>query len=199
MSLPNRSNDTAVLEQARAGDMDAFNRLILAHERRVYSLTYRTLGNAEDAADATQETFINAFRAIRTFRGEDILPWLLRIAVRCCYDQLRRRKRRREDSLGGETEDTSQNFPTAPELGPEHSAMRAETASAIEQALQLLSDEQRMIVTLCDVIGLTYEEAASAAGLELGTVKSRLSRARARLRDLLRARGELPGAPERLI
>lgn len=191
-------DDSAILNRAREGDVDAFNRLVLTHERPVYSLTYRLLGNADDAADATQEAFINAYRAIGTFRGEEIRPWLFRIAARCCYDQLRRRKRRREDSLEGESEEDSWDPPTSPEHGPEQGALRAETAAVIEQALQTLPFDQRMIVTLCDVQGLSYEEAAEIADVELGTVKSRLSRARARLREMLRARGELPSGSERL-
>ena len=199
MSVPPRADDAAILNRARNGDVEAFNRLVLNHERPVYSLAYRLLGNAEDAADATQEAFLNAYRAIKGFRGDAVRPWLFRIAVRCCYDQLRRRKRRREDSLEGDDDDDLSLDPAADtRLGPEPSAMRAETAAVIEHALQQLPFDQRMIVSLCDVEGMSYEEAAAITNAELGTVKSRLSRARARLRDLLRARGELPGAPERL-
>jgi RNA polymerase sigma-70 factor (ECF subfamily) len=199
MSVPPHYDDTATLNRARDGDVDAFNRLVLDHERPVYSLAYRLLGNSEDAADATQDAFLNAYRAIKGFRGEAIRPWLFRIAVRCCYDQLRRRKRRREDSLeGDDDDDVSFDPPGDARLGPEQSVMRAETAAAIEHAMQLLPFDQRTIVSLCDVEGMSYEEAAEITSAELGTVKSRLSRARARLRDLLRARGELPGAAERL-
>jgi RNA polymerase sigma-70 factor, ECF subfamily len=199
MNAPRHLDDTVILTRARNGDVDAFNRLVLENERPVYSLAYRLLGNPDDAADATQEAFLNAFRAINGFRGEAIRPWLFRIAVRCCYDQLRRRKRRREDSLEGDTDDDDGiDLPDDPELGPEQGAVRAETAEAIEQALQGLPFDQRAVVTLCDVQGLSYEEAAEATSAELGTVKSRLSRARARLREVLRARGELPGATERL-
>jgi RNA polymerase sigma-70 factor (ECF subfamily) len=199
MSVAPHSDDAATLSRARNGDTDAFNRLVLDNERPVYSLAYRLLGNSEDAADATQEAFVNAYRAIKGFRGDAIRPWLFRIAVRCCYDQLRRRRRRREESLeGDDDEDPSFDPPADIKLGPEPSAMRAETAAVIENALQQLPIDQRTIVSLCDVEGMSYEEAAEITNAELGTVKSRLSRARARLRDLLRARGELPGASERL-
>ncbi|HEX3245930.1 MAG TPA: sigma-70 family RNA polymerase sigma factor [Chloroflexota bacterium] len=198
MSAPRHLDDTAILARARNGDVDAFNRLVLENERPVYSLAYRLMGNADDAADATQDAFLNAFRAIHGFRGETIRPWLFRITVRCCYDQLRRRKRRREDSLDADADAEGIDLPDDPELGPEQGAVRAETAAVIEQALQALPFEQRTVVTLCDVQGLSYEEAAEVTNAELGTVKSRLSRARSRLRDLLRARGELPGATDRL-
>jgi RNA polymerase sigma-70 factor (ECF subfamily) len=199
MTAPRHVDDSAILSRARDGDVDAFNRLVLEHERPVYSLTYRLLGNPDDAADATQDAFVNAYRAINGFRGEAIRPWLFRIAVRCCYDQLRKRKRRREDSLEGEDDDDDPfDPPDDLEGNPERTAMRAETAAEIDVAIQSLPLDQRTIVTLCDVQGLSYEEAAEITGAELGTVKSRLSRARARLRTLLRTGGELPGAAERL-
>jgi RNA polymerase sigma-70 factor, ECF subfamily len=199
MTAPRHVDDSAILSRARDGDVDAFNRLVLEHERPVYSLTYRLLGNPDDAADATQDAFVNAYRAINGFRGEAIRPWLFRIAVRCCYDQLRKRKRRREDSLEGEDDDDDPfDPPDDLESNPERTAMRAETAAEIDVAIQSLPLDQRTTVTLCDVQGLSYEEAAEITGAELGTVKSRLSRARARLRTLLRPRGELPGAAERL-
>lgn len=198
MQQPGQSDDAAILERARAGDADAFNALVRAHERPMYSLAYRLLGNADDAADAIQDAFVNAFRALRQFRGEEVRPWLFRIAVRCCYDQLRRRKRRREDSLEQTSGDDHWDPPSAPGEGPESNALRTETARAIQQALMELPIEHRTMVILCDVQGLSYEEAAEAASIELGTVKSRLSRARARLRDMLRARGELPSGSERL-
>ncbi|MFN0074346.1 MAG: RNA polymerase sigma factor [Chloroflexota bacterium] len=197
MSAPKFLDDADILARARLGDVDAFNRLVLDHERPVYSLAYRLLGNPDDAADATQDSFVNAYRAINGFRGEAIRPWLFRIAVRCCYDQLRRRKRRREDSLDADSEEVHWE-PADPDPGPELGVLHSETGAAIERALQSLPLDQRTIVILCDVQGLSYEEAAEAADLELGTVKSRLSRARSRLRELLRARGELPGASDRL-
>ena len=116
MSASRHLDDTAILARARNGDVDAFNRLVLENERPVYSLAYRLMGNPDDAADATQDAFLNAFRAIHGFRGEAIRPWLFRIAVRCCYDQLRRRKRRREDSLEGDTDDEGIDLPDDPEL-----------------------------------------------------------------------------------
>lgn len=197
----------AWIRAAQRGGIEAFNRLVEQHQRQVYNVCYRTLGNAEDAADATQEAFLGAYRGIGSFRGttEGFRPWLLRIAVNACYDQLRRRKRRLADSLeaSSASRDVDEEPGPADRLadpapGPEQQALTSETARRIQAALARLSPDQRLTVVLCDVQGLSYEEAAQVMWVELGTVKSRLSRARAQLRDLLQAAGELPTAARRL-
>ena len=193
------------LRAARRGEIAAFNRLVEHYQRQVYNLCYRTLAHPEDAADATQEAFLLAYRGIASFRGapEGFRPWLLRIAVNACYDQLRRRKRRPGDSLDAlaghadEEPGPAERLPD-PAPGPEQQALTSETARRIQAALARLSPDQRLTVVLCDVQGLSYEEAAQVMAVELGTVKSRLSRARAQLRDLLLAAGELPSAARRL-
>ena len=186
--------EARALEAAQRGDVAAFNELVLQHQGVVYNVALRTLGNGEDAADVAQETFISAFRAIGEFRGGSFKAWLLRITVNGCYDLLRRRQRRPASSLD-ELTDQDDGEIAVPDRapGPEQSALGAETARVIQQALRTLPDEQRTLVVLCDVQGLSYEEAAEATQVALGTVKSRLSRARARLRDYLVERGELPG------
>jgi RNA polymerase sigma factor (sigma-70 family) len=197
----------AALRDAQRGDVSAFNTLVLAHQRTLYNVCYRTLGSAEDAADATQDAFLNAFRNLKSFNGPSsgLKAWLLRIAINACYDHLRRRQRRPSESLerlGGSTTD---DHPTSaadrvvdPTPGPEQRSLGSETAAAIQAAIDRLPPEQRMTVTLCDVQGLSYEEAAQAMSVELGTVKSRLSRARAQLRDMLTQKGELPASSQRL-
>jgi RNA polymerase sigma-70 factor (ECF subfamily) len=190
--------EDASVEAARRGDRDAFNRLVIRYQSLVYNLAYRTLGNREDAADVTQETFFSAYRHLEEFHGRAFKRWLLRIAVNACYDLLRRRRRRPsvslEELLGAE--EAPLDLP-ARERGPELAALDAETAAAVQRGLLRLPEEQRLVVVLCDVQGLSYEEAADALGVPIGTVRSRLSRARARLRDELLARGELPGGRER--
>lgn len=200
----------AALHAAQCGEVAAFNRLVQLYERQVYNVCYRMLGNVEDAADATQDAFLGAYRGLRTFRGPaaGFRAWLLRVAINACYDQLRRRKRQRVDRLDDDshTEPAGHRAEEAsiaewlpdPDPGPEQRALSAETASRIQAALARLSPEQRLAVVLCDVQGLSYEEAAVAMDVELGTVKSRLSRARAQLRELLAAFGELPAAGRRL-
>ena len=195
----------AWLRAAQRGGVEAFNRLVEHYQRQVYNVCYRTLGNTEDAADATQEAFLGAYRGLASFRGapDGFRPWLLRIAVNACYDQLRRRKRRPAESLEGLGRDADADAHLAERLSdpaptPEQQALTRETARGIEAALARLSPDQRLTVVLCDVQGLSYDEAAQVMAVELGTVKSRLSRARAQLRDLLQRAGELPSAAHRL-
>jgi RNA polymerase sigma-70 factor (ECF subfamily) len=196
------------LRAAQAGDITAFNTLVTAYQRQVYNVCYRTLGSPEDAADATQDAFLSAFRGLKTFRGPaaGLRGWLLRVAINACYDQLRRRQRRPAESLDAlSNPDPDQDSPGGgaerladPGLGPEQQTLGAESARAIQQALDQLSTEHRLTVVLCDVQGLSYDEAAHIMQVELGTVKSRLSRARAQLRTLLLAAGELPATAGRL-
>jgi RNA polymerase sigma-70 factor, ECF subfamily len=191
-------DELSQVEAARRGDVDAFNQLIERYQRPAYSLAYRTLGEAEAAADATQEAFLSAFRAVHDFRGQSFKAWLLRIVVNACYDELRRRQRRPAASLEAMAEQTEVELRSSDAIhGPEATAARYETAEVIQQALQRLPPDQRMVVVLCDVQGMSYEEAAVVLDVAMGTVKSRLSRARARLRDELVARGELPRTVER--
>ena len=179
--------------------MAAFNLLVEQHQRLAYNVAFRTLGQPEEAADATQEAFLSAFRGIRGFRGDSFKHWLLRIVVNACHDQLRRKQRRPATSLEaiGQDEET-EVAPPDPAPGPESLALGRETAETIQRALATLAADHRLVVVLCDVQGLSYEEAAEVLEVAVGTVKSRLSRARAQLRDELTARGELPAASRRL-
>ena len=189
------------IDAARRGDRGAFNTLVELYQRQVYNLCWRTLGNAEDAADATQETFFSAYRSIGGFRAPDeaFRSWLLRIAVNTCYDALRRQRRRPTQPLEAHDDEASvlDAWPD-PEPGPEQQAVSAETAALVNRVLAQLSADHRLVITLCDLQGLRYEEAARVLGVELGTVKSRLSRARVALRDALAADVELKPPGRRL-
>jgi RNA polymerase sigma-70 factor (ECF subfamily) len=191
-----------LLERAKRGDLDAFNRLVLSYQSLAYNLAYRIIDDPEAAADATQEAFIAAFRSLRSFRGGSFRAWVLRIVTNACYDELRRRKRRPSTSLdalgeaaeGVADEDGSGGL-TAAEEGPESAAERRELTRAIQRCIDRLPADYRTVVVLVDVQGFDYQEAAEVVSKPLGTVKSRLARARARLRDCLQAHGELlPGA-----
>jgi RNA polymerase sigma-70 factor (ECF subfamily) len=182
----------SALRAAQRGEVAGFNGLVQVYQRQVFNVCYRTLGNSEDAADATQEAFLGAYRGIKSFRGPTagFRGWLLRIAVNACYDHLRRRQRRPSeslDALGAQSNDevSAAERVVDPEPGPEQRALSADTARDIQAAIDRLAPEQRLTVVLCDVQGLSYDEAAQVMEVELGTVKSRLSRARARLRELL--------------
>jgi RNA polymerase sigma-70 factor, ECF subfamily len=182
-----------LVEVAQRGDVESFNELVRLFEGRVYNLCYRMLGDADSAADAAQDAFLSAFRNLRSFRGGSFRSWMLRIATNTCYDVLRVRKRRPSVSLDIEADDESASSPlqiadTAE--SPDDFSLRRELAAAIQDGLTTLPDEQRIVLILSDIQGLPYEEIAQITNSNLGTVKSRLSRGRARLREVLKA-GEL--------
>ena len=187
-------DEAALIQSARKGSLDAFNTLVLTYQHQVYNLAYRIMGEEAAASDATQEAFISAYKNLKSFRGGSFKSWLLRIVTNACYDDLRRRKRRPATSLDeltdGEDGEAEFDVPT-PEDGPETIAQRHELAGLIQQGITTLPDDQRIVLVLSDVQGMSYEEIASITNSNLGTVKSRLSRARAKLREYLQGRGEL--------
>lgn len=192
-------DEKAAIRAAQKGDAQAFNRLVLIYQGLAYNVAYRMLGDEDSAADATQDAFLSAYRAIGQFRGGSFKAWLLRIVTNACYDQLRRQQRRPSTSLDDLIVDSDHStlFEDERET-PEHHAMRQELAQEIQQGLRTLPVEQRVTLILSDIQGLSYEEIAAVTGTSLGTVKSRLSRGRARLRDYLRETGELLSARYRL-
>lgn len=196
-------DELALIQDARHGDLNAFNRLVLAYQDNVYNQAYRILGDAQSADDATQEAFISAFHNLKSFRGGSLRSWLLRIVTNLCYDELRRRKRRPTtpleplDDAGDEIE--SPAWMMDPGESPEQTAERVELGRAIQHCLDELPVEFRVIVTLVDIQGMDYTEAAEVIGKPLGTVKSRLARARLRLRDCLQGFWELLPAAMRLV
>ncbi|MFQ5408653.1 MAG: RNA polymerase sigma factor [Anaerolineales bacterium] len=185
-------DQAALIRDAQRGDLDAFNRLVLEYQQQVYNLAYRIMGEPEAAADATQEAFLAAYRKLRAYRGGSFQGWLLRIVTNACYDELRRRKRRPAQSLDELTEagqspsDETGNALHTPPVSPHAAAERAELSAAIQRCLDDLPDDQRIAVAMCDVQGYDYGEIAHARQVALGTVKSRIARARGRLRDCLR-------------
>jgi RNA polymerase sigma-70 factor (ECF subfamily) len=186
------TEEEAAIEQALNQDLNAFNRLVEAYQRLAYSVAYRMLQDDEQAADAVQESFIKAYRALHTFQGGSFKSWLMRIVTNTCYDALRARKRRATDSL----DDLPPGAQYAPYLtdsaeSPHEYAERMELNHAIESNIAKLPEDQRLAVLLCDVHGYTYEEITEIANIPMGTVKSRISRGRARLRELLLAQPEL--------
>jgi RNA polymerase sigma-70 factor (ECF subfamily) len=192
-------DEKALIADAQRGEMPAFNQLVLTYQSMVYNLAYRILGDADAAADASQDTFISAFRAIKKFRGGSFKAWLLRIATNTCYDQLRYKQRRPTSPLEAllvET-DSPSSFTDSAE-GPEDYTLRQELGQVIQAGLNILPPDQRVALVLSDVQGFSYQEIAEITRVSMGTVKSRLSRGRAKLRDYLLEQGELLPARYRL-
>jgi RNA polymerase sigma-70 factor (ECF subfamily) len=183
------------LRRARTGDLAAFNELVLEHQVLVFNLCLRQLGQRQAAEDAAQEAFISAWKNLSGLRGP-FRPWLLRIAANACTDELRRRVRRPSSSLDVALEAGVPEPPDEEPL-PETTTLQGELRREVEAALQTLPDEQRLAVVLSDLQGLDYAEIAEVMKTSLGTVKSRIARGRARLREVLRANAELLAAQSR--
>lgn len=190
----------ALVARAQDGDLQAFNQLVLRFQDSLYGLTLRMLGSTQAAEDATQDAFIKAWQRIDTFRGGSFRSWLFTIAANQSRDELRRRQRRPAQSLDAARDDPDRPDldPPGNEPAPDAEAERAEMRAALERALMTLPDDWREVVVLSDIQGMDYREIAEATGLALGTVKSRLSRARGHLRTVIIESRELSEAVERL-
>ena len=180
------SDEATLVALAKGGDVDAFNRLVLAHQDSVYGFAYRMLGNGADADDATQDAFVSAFEHIASLRGTAFRAWVMRIARNKCYDILRRGNRRREVSTDQDDSQLAETLPSG-EASASEQAMSSEMRAAIERCIGRLGDDQRAVVVLVDVMHYSYEQVAETVGTSIGTVKSRLSRGRRRVRDCLRS------------
>lgn len=187
-------DEQGFIKSAQKGDVAAFNQLMRAYQTLVYRTAYRVLGDPAAAEDATQDAFLSAFKHLRGFRGGSFKAWLLRIVTNACYDQLRVKQRRPTASLDAllvNPDNPAPGVERAAAESPQEFAERQELGAAIQRGLARLPADQRATLVLADIEGLSYEEVAAATGTNVGTVKSRLSRARAHLRDFLLAQQEL--------
>jgi RNA polymerase sigma-70 factor (ECF subfamily) len=185
-------DEQALIDSARKGDARAFNQLVLLYQGMAYNVAYRILSDPDAASDATQDAFLSAFKAMRKFRGGSFKAWLLRIVTNACYDQLRRKQRRPTSSLDDlPVEADHSYYMHDPAERPDEYVERQELNQMMQAGISTLPVEQRTVLVLSDIQGLSYKEIAAVTGISLGTVKSRLSRARARLRDYLVQQREL--------
>lgn len=188
-------DEIALIHDAQRGNLDAFNTLVLHYQDCVFNTALRILGDDQLAADATQEAFLSAFRSLTTFRGGSFKAWLLRTVTNACYDELRRQKRRPSIPLETETSDGDEmetpRWLTDSALTPEQALELDELEHAIQHCLDALPSQFRTVVVLADIQGLDYSEIAAVARVPLGTIKSRLARARLRLRECLQGFWEL--------
>ncbi|MFL6374887.1 MAG: RNA polymerase sigma factor [Pyrinomonadaceae bacterium] len=185
--------DNAFLEALRSDETAAFETLVDRYSGDIYALLYRLTSNADEASDLTQDTFLRALRSVKGFRGDASLKtWLFRIAINESRNRFRWWKRRRRDvtvSLDvaiGDTERTLHDTLADGGMSPEDSALARERESRLAEALAELRDIYREAIVLCDIEGLSYEETAATLGINLGTVKSRISRGRQELRVKLK-------------
>jgi RNA polymerase sigma-70 factor, ECF subfamily len=200
------AQERATISRSQRGDREAFNELVTRYQSAAYGLALRMLGDPDVAADVTQDAFFAAFRNIRALRGMSFRAWLLRIVSNGCYDYWRAQRRRPAESLdallatGDDSMGAVGQQGAEPELArsldsaawdPEGAALRAEVIAAIEATILRLAPDQRLVIILGDIQGLSYEEIARITDAPLGTVKSRIARARARLREALQGQPEL--------
>ena len=189
-------DDSPTIRAAQKGDLEAFNQLVIAYQEVAYNVAYRILSDDAAAEDATQNAFLAAFRSLASYRGGSFRGWLLRMVTNTCYDELRRRKRRPTVALEP-IAPTEQEEVESPEWladdapGPETALEMLELERAVQHCLDDLPDDFRVVAVMVDVEGLDYQEVSTVIGKPLGTVKSRLARARLRLRDCLQGFGEL--------
>lgn len=183
-------DEAAVIARASGGDRTAFTQLMEHYQSACYGLAWRLLGDRDQAADATQDAFIHAYKAMGSYRGGIFRSWLLRITANASYDILRRQQRRPTSPLP-DPEEGAPELPDMFAVNPLAEATRSEMYKHLEIALAKLPEDQRTAIVLCDVYGMDYNEVAAMTKSALGTVKSRIHRGRLRLRELLAEHREL--------
>ena len=183
-------DEKKLIERASGGDPSAFNRLMEAHEKRMYAVALRMCANREDAQDCLQEAMLRVFRAIGGFKGQSSFStWVYRITMNTCLDELRKKKNKQNTSL-----DNLLDQGWAPSDGqnvPEREAMLSETRRQLQSAISELPEDMRAAIVLRDIHGLAYDEIAGALDTNVGTIKSRISRGREKLREKLTKNKEL--------
>jgi RNA polymerase sigma-70 factor (ECF subfamily) len=188
-------NEREIIEKCRSGDKNAFEILVKHYEKKVYNMTYRMLGNKEDALDVSQEVFIKIYKSIRSFKGESSFStWLYRLVTNTCLDEIRKRKGKKLYSIDKpvETEFGEVNRDLIDDSnGPEEQACKMEIQEIVQKAICQLPEEQRIIIILRDIQGFSYKEMAEILQCSMGTVKSRLNRGRLALKGILESSGNL--------
>ncbi|MHB0939186.1 MAG: sigma-70 family RNA polymerase sigma factor [Armatimonadota bacterium] len=197
MTAPSAQTEIALIRRVQQGDGVAFDRLVELYSTRVYNLAYRMIGNAEDAQDAAQEAFLRIYDALPKFRGDaSFSTWMHRIVVNVCHDEMARKRRRPptlteitpEDGDGGAPAEQATTGETA-----EDAVLRQERRQALHQAITALPPPFREVLVLYDLQGFSYDEISQILRVNIGTVKSRLNRARNLLREKIRGERELFG------
>ncbi len=185
--------ENGVIRSVLDGNINDFEQLVTAYEKNVYNLALRMVGDPDDAADITQETFIKAYRALGSFRGDSkFSSWIYRIASNVCLDFLRSRSRRAQVPLSFENEDAEGEI-ELPDMSqnPEKVLMKKLSMEAVRRGMEKLPPKQRQILVLRELCGLSYAELAQTLSVEEGTVKSRIFRARKRLCAILLGDGNI--------
>ena len=194
--------ETTLISAAQRGDLEAFNQLVLRYQNLLFGIALRLLNDEDVASDAVQEALISAFRRFHTFRGDSLRSWLARVVVNACYDEMRKKRRQHSvplEQFNSEGEEIETSYWLIdPESDPETQFESLELENAIQKSLDKLQPIYRLMLVLVDIEGLSYEEAALAARVPVGTVKSRLARARSQMQKTLQVAGDLLPASYRV-
>ncbi len=184
--------DEELVARAQGGDVESFNQLIVRWERPIYALAYRVIGREEDARDVCQDAFLRAYRALPGFKGQaKFSSWLYRIALNLCRDWIRRQRRAPVQQLPEDTEASELAGETGPVESIEELVARRELTAIVEEAMSVLSEEQRTAIILKEYHGMTFQEIADMQGCPLSTVKTRLYQGLSLLRRRLEQQGQL--------
>ena len=187
--------ESELVTRAVGGDLDAFNQLVIQHQEVAYNVAYRIMSDESAAADATQEAVISMYRRLETYRGGSFRSWFLRIVTNACYDELRRQRRRPTVPIEPETDDgelvESPEWLEDKSASPEDVLGNSEMEKAIQHCLTGLEQKFRVVITLVEISGEDYESVARIIGTPIGTVKSRLARARLKMQLCLKGFREL--------
>ena len=183
-------NEEKLISRAAKGDASAFNELLGLHEKKMYAVCLRMCANQEDAQDCLQEAMLRIYRSISGFKGQSSFStWIYRVAMNTCLDELRKKKNKQAASLDSLLDtgwSPSDDYDT-----PEHHAIEGERKKAIRTAISELPDDMRSAIVLRDIEGFSYEEISEMLGINVGTIKSRISRGREKLREKIRKKPEL--------
>ena len=189
-------DESKLINRAIQGNLDAFNKLVLIYQSVVYNTALRIMNDSEVADDLAQTAFISAWQHMDSFKGSSFKPWILRITINACYDELRRLRRHPSTPLEPvSAEDNEENEDAIwlidPLEQPNVQSEKKETMEVVAECLQSLPEDYRVVMLLVDVQELNYQDAADIVNKPLGTIKSRLLRARLRMRACLKSKGEL--------
>ncbi len=187
--------ESLLIEKAANGDLDAFNQLVMEYQELAFNVAYRIMADDAAAADATQDAVISMYRKLDSYRGGSFKGWFLRIVTNACYDQLRKQKRRPTVALEPETDEgeifDSPVWIADKSAGPEETVMNTQLEKAIQDCINKLNEKHKVVLVMVDVSGENYETVAEVIQSPVGTVKSRLSRARLKMQECLQAAREL--------
>jgi RNA polymerase sigma-70 factor (ECF subfamily) len=188
-------NEKKLVEKAKSGDIKAFEKLIEDHQKKVFNIALRMIGDYDEASELAQEAFLKAYKSIKSFKGDSLFStWIYKITTNVCLDEIRRKKKKKLISLDEDIEHDGSEFKRQIKdhsPGPESLAENNELKRMVKESINLLPEDYKIVIVLRDIQGFSYEEISRIIKCPIGTVKSRINRARRALKKILQKNGEL--------